>query len=114
MSRKLLLLVTILAFCPGATRAQEPCTTCRPGGPPAVSCWGIPSNTNFDIGYYVGGGCRGCGEARRSDEGTWGWDSKSILPSRAVVLSWCHCLRYQGGSGAYRTVGNNRESQSTP
>jgi hypothetical protein len=111
-------LLGFLAICmtAGWASAQEPCClSTRDCGPPRVACYAQLSENCHDIGYYVGGGChRHSGQERNPDEGTWGWDSKSFLPAPAVVLRWCHCSRYQQGPGAYRTVGNNRNSISTP
>jgi hypothetical protein len=66
-----------------------------------------PSVTAGGIGSYIGGGvCLGAGDPRRRDEGTWGWDETgSHRFRRRSILGWSHGQRYQGGTGAYATVG---------
>ena len=82
---------------------------------PRLFSWLLPSDTGHYIGYHVGGGSNHPhkAEPRREDDGTWGWDYRGCLP-RCIVLRWTHGRRYQGGIGAYRTVGTNCESTSTP
>jgi hypothetical protein len=67
----------------------------------------VPSDTGHYIGYYVGGGNGRPhkAEARREDEGTWGWDYQGWLIPRRVFLGWWHGQKYQGGTGSYRTDG---------
>src|SRR5262245_9854175 len=86
----------------------------RAGNPQNVAWWAVPSEARHDIGYYVGGGAPCRGDARALDEGTWGWDYSGFLLPHRVALNWWHGRRYQGGVGAYRTVGENLESKSTP
>lgn len=77
----------------------------RPGGPRSVACYAQPSDTGRYRGDYVGGGCACHGEPSYLTEGTWGWDYESCFLIRDVFLKWCHCGRYQGGTGAYKTDG---------
>jgi hypothetical protein len=86
----------------------------RAGNPRAVACWAVPSDTGSYIGYYVGGGAACRGDARCADEGTWGWDYSGCILPRRVALGWWHERRYQGGVGAYSTVGTKCRSNSTP
>jgi hypothetical protein len=80
----------------------------RAGHPSLVSPLAQPSETKGEIGYEVGGGavpCRGKGEERCAEEGTWGWDYEGHLLPAKINLGWWHGARQQGGSGAYRTDG---------
>jgi len=80
---------------------------CRAGNPNCVACWAVPSDTGSYVGYYVGGGCAfpHLGQGRCINEGTWGWDFSGLLFHRRVMLGWCHCRCYQGGTGAYKIDG---------
>ena len=77
----------------------------RPSYQVPIAFWAVPSNTPAYVGYYVGGGCAWGGEPRHDDEGTYGWDYVGSCFARRVWLAWCHCTRYQGGTGAYATDG---------
>jgi hypothetical protein len=106
----------LIAFLNASAAGSEPgcCsdhTHHRAGYPQKVSCCAWPSDTKHYVGYYVGGGCPCFGRPPCATEGTWGWDYQGCL-ARKVILNWCH--KYQGGVGAYRTVGENKESLSTP
>jgi hypothetical protein len=90
----------------------QPCPTCqlnaqhrRAGFPQRVSPFAIPSNTSHYVWYYLGGGSLILDEPRFSNEGTFGWDYSGIAFHKSVALGWTHGRRYQGGTGAYRTVG---------
>jgi hypothetical protein len=114
----LVLLGTLLA---GSVRAQDAACLAvdaglhRAGNPQHIAWYAWPSDTGHYIGYYVGGGCGCHGEPRHPDEGVWGWDYRGCLLPRRIVLDWCHCGRYQGGLGYYRTVPKpNIASPSTP
>jgi hypothetical protein len=98
-------------------RAQDDCPTttvmptlydraCRAGMPRCQSWWAKPSNGRWDYGYYVGGGnpCY-CGDPRRCDEGTFGWDYS--VPWSRTRLRWWHGRKYQAGEGNYVTHGYN-------
>jgi hypothetical protein len=86
-----------------------PHTDERAGDPRALGGHLEPSATSGGIGYYVGGGVpigHRHREARRCDEGTWGWDETGGARfRRRVILAWSHGRRYQGGTGAYRVDG---------
>jgi hypothetical protein len=86
----------------------------RAGWPQQVSCLAVPTDTGHYVGYAVGGGVPCLGGPPCADDGTWGWDYSGWLYPRQVMLRWTHGRRYQGGVGAYRTTGINRESKSTP
>jgi hypothetical protein len=87
----------------------------RAGCPLNVAWYARPSDTAAYVGYYVGGGCAWRGQPRTPAEGTWGWDYRGLFFLRRVGLNWCHCGRYQGGIGHYRTVPTpNPSSPSTP
>jgi hypothetical protein len=88
--------------CPECRRAER---YQRAGYPLEVKSLATPSNTRFYGSYYVGGGSVGRSEPRFCDEGTWGWDYGGILFPKQIALGWTHGRRYQGGRGAYRTVG---------
>jgi hypothetical protein len=79
----------------------------RAGYPRALSGHLEPSATPGGIGYYVGGGTPfSHGQARRCDEGTWGWDETGCHIFRCRnILGWSHVHRYQGGTGSYATDG---------
>lgn len=95
-----------------AESAKSNCRECvgnplhRAGHPECISGLAIPSNTYHYGGYYVGGGLplRGDGPCA-AHEGTWGWDYCGILFPKRIALNWGHGLRYQGGTGAYKTDG---------
>ncbi len=97
----------------GSVVAEDACADCqrdenhrRAGYPQSVKHLAAPSNTRFYGWYYVGGGdALWRGEPRLANEGTFGWDYSGILFPKQVALAWSHGRRYQGGTGAYRTVG---------
>jgi hypothetical protein len=89
-----------------------PPATCHPRCVPGVACYAVPSNCGPYCGYRVGGSCL-CGHRASPTDGTWGWDYCGYL-CKFVNLRWCPCRRYQNGPGAYRTVGPNCTSISTP
>jgi hypothetical protein len=91
---------------PGKAR-QIPHTDERSGWPRALANHVDPSTSPGGIGYYVGGGVPfGQGEARRREEGTWGWDETGChLFRHRSILGWYHGRKYQGGTGAYATDG---------
>jgi hypothetical protein len=109
----------VVGLCAGLVRGDTPTATlgsspCR-GEPPGVACYARPSDTGHYIGYRVGGGCLCLGDSPRPGDGAWGWDYRGCIIRKYVALRWCHCGHYQGGSGAYRTVGpTNLPSRSTP
>ena len=111
LHRSLLGAGVVLGLLATGVRAEDP--DHRAGHPRDVACYAVPSDAGHSIGYYVGGGAPCLGDARCLDEGTWGWDYAGILPRR-IVLGWFHGRRYQGGVGAYRTVGPNCTSKSSP
>jgi hypothetical protein len=71
-------------------------------GPPPVAWYAKPGREPGDAGGYVGGNHPWCGEPRRPDEGTFGWDYLGCLPRGNVFLWWWRG-KYQGGTGAYQT-----------
>ncbi len=87
---------------PGRPRVI-PHTFERAGSPNVISTHAAPSRTPAYTGYYVGGGSAYGGDARRREEGTWGWDYAGIHLPRNVALGWNHGRRYQGGTGSYTT-----------
>jgi hypothetical protein len=90
---------------PGAPRSI-PHTDDRAGHPRVVSPLAHPTRSpNYQSGY-VGGGVAWGGDARYSEEGTWGRDyTGSVLPRR-VFLRWGHGRSAQGGTGSYATDGH--------
>ena len=108
--RMTLFFAVALLSLPSLSAAEAPASRPVPG----VARWARPSESPFDVGYYVGGGVgKRHGEPRRADEGTWGWDYGGLLPRR-VVLWWSHGRRSQGGVGVYRTVGPTPRNPSSP
>lgn len=106
-----LLMTALAARAQGPEPLVEPpsCSTrCLPG----IACYAVPSNCGPYCGYRVGGGCWR-GDRALPTDGTWGWDYCGYL-HKYVNLRWCHCRRCQGGAGAYRTVGPNLSSRSSP
>lgn len=89
---------------PGRPRSIEH-SDARAGEPRTLRCCTEPTNGAAYAGYYVGGGAGCCGEPRRIDEGTFGWDYRGSLFPRRVGLSWSHGRLGQGGEGSYRTDG---------
>ena len=79
----------------------------RAGFPRSLAKHLEPSRTAGGIGYYVGGGVPwGRGQGRRGGDGTWGWDETGGRRHRhRTILGWSQGLKYQGGTGAYRTDG---------
>jgi hypothetical protein len=75
----------------------------RAGYPSCIAWYARPSETAAYTGYYVGGGSAIGGRHRTAIEGTWGWDYKTYLLPRRVLLFWSS--RYQGGTEAYQTEG---------
>ncbi|MCH8922164.1 MAG: hypothetical protein IIA67_03315 [Planctomycetes bacterium] len=80
----------------------------RAGHSDRVAWWARPSNNHRYDGYYVGGGAAYRGDARRTHEGTWGWDYSGGWFGRRIALDWWHGRRVQGGSGAYKSDGPHR------
>ncbi|HEY2253425.1 MAG TPA: hypothetical protein VGH74_20265 [Planctomycetaceae bacterium] len=79
---------------------------CRAGNPQCTAWYARGSYRRNYAAYYVGGGAPLCGgwtpvsgEARYSNEGTFGMDYAPWY-SR-VNLAWYHGRRYQGGRGQY-------------
>lgn len=106
--RRLAILFAITCAAP-CLRAEDVTTTRAPAAP-----WARPSESPYDVGYYVGGGVgKRVGEPRQAHEGTWGWDYGGLLPKR-VALWWSHGRRSQGGVGAYRTAGTTISGRSSP
>jgi hypothetical protein len=78
----------------------------RAGHPERVAWWAHPSPNRNYTGYFVGGGGgHGAGEARRSDDGTWGQDYSGRWFHRRVRVPFNHGRRIQAGIGAYKTDG---------
>ena len=75
------------------------------GNPQCIAPYAGPSINNHYGSYWVGGGSLFADGPRQLNEGTWGWDYRGILFPKQVALGWTHGRRYQGGTGAYRTVG---------
>ena len=101
-----LLVVLALAALAGNAHAQE----VMPGhahARPRLFWWVLPSDTGHYLGTYVGGGAttKHKAEARRDDEGTWGWDYQGWIFPRRVINGYWHGQRYQGGTGAYKSDG---------
>lgn len=105
-------LALIVAAVAGTARADipAPCTGPdhtpeRAGYPPCVSKCARPGRTcKYAVGY-IGGGCIGrCGEARRPEEGTFGWDYTLNWRPGRVFLTWCHCDKQQP-PGPYKPDG---------
>ena len=101
-------LFVLLADAPGVRGETFP--NCPDGHtaapfPPAIRPHAVPSNTRNYVGYYQGGGSVFRAEPRYLNEGTWGWDYAGIVRPKHIFLNWSHGRRYQGGTGAYRTVG---------
>jgi len=116
---KMRLAISLLGFTLAAVPAPAEEQThskpsCRPSGPPSIACYAVPSDKKGYDGYYVGGGVPCFGSSRCLTEGTWGWDYPGCFSWRKIDLHWTHGKRYQGGIGAYRTVGKAVGSQSTP
>ncbi|HEV8058546.1 MAG TPA: hypothetical protein VGP68_01655 [Gemmataceae bacterium] len=105
MSNARWILWTALVWLAGsaALRADEPCD--RSGYHGKIAWYALPTNTISYTGYYVGGGEAVGGSCRRSEDGTWGWDYRGLLPSR-VALWWNNRDRYQGGGGTYKVDGH--------
>ena len=107
-----LALVVVLFAAPVWADIPAPCTGAdhtpeQAGYPPCVSgCAKCGRTDKYALGY-IGGGCVGrCGEPRRLDEGTFGWDYDChFLPGR-VFLNWCHCGK-SPKAGPYKTDGPN-------
>jgi hypothetical protein len=105
------LCAALLALAAARAAAAPPCSTVadhspeQAGYPPGVACYAKPGRTDkYDVGY-VGGGCVGrCGEPRRPDDGTFGWDYVGCRKYGWVFLNWCHCVK-QKPPGPYRTDG---------
>lgn len=102
-----LLCISMASMCVGSDWPATPWERLiRAGQPQTVAKWARCSNSPSYSGYYVGGGAAWHGEARRCDEGTWGWDyAPRHVWSPKVDLGWWHGQRAQGGTGAYRTDG---------
>ena len=110
MRARLIPLAALLAAA-GPARAVHPPpipehTQERAGNPQCVAPWAMPGRSDKDAVGYVGGGCLGVckGEARRCDEGTFGWDYVGCRKYGHVFLSWCHC-RKQPEPGPYKSDG---------
>jgi hypothetical protein len=73
-----------------------------------VAPWARPSVTPAYTGYYVGGGCLWRGDPHDRLDGTWGWDYEGNCFCRRIMLKWCHCRRYQDGTGSYQTEAPHR------
>ena len=93
---------------------QGPCRTCRTGSldpyrragqPQKIAPWAVLTDNHHYDGYFVGGGAAWRGDARREDEGTWGFDYVRLILRKRVDLGWWHGRFRQGGSGAYKTDG---------
>src|SRR4051794_18579731 len=74
-------------------------------GPPCrepaagVADWAVCGRSDKYALGYVGGGCLGrCGEARRPDEGLFGWDYDHGWRPGRVFLTWCHCTHKPAGT----------------
>jgi hypothetical protein len=108
----------LLGLAPGVAGAWEPQ---RSWDDPAhagkwyeVACLAVPTDTGHYVGYYVGGGKACWGDCRCVEDGTWGWDYEGVFFPKDVILRWSHGRKYQGGLGAYRTVGKEREGHTSP
>jgi hypothetical protein len=105
-------LVLILVAAPARADIPAPCTGPehtpeQAGYPPCVSCLARCGRTDKYALGYVGGGCLGrCGEPRRLDEGTFGWDYDCGWRPGRVFLNWCHCGK-SPKPGPYKTDGPN-------
>ncbi len=78
----------------------------RSGYPTTTGRYAAPSvDAKHSVGYVGGGAHAVQGEARRSDEGTFGYDYSGLWFSRRVWMLWSHGDRHQGGAGAYKTDG---------
>jgi hypothetical protein len=92
----------IPAPCTGPDHTPE-----QAGYPPCVAWYARCGRTDKYALGYVGGGCVGCrGEARRLDEGTFGWDYDCHWRPGRVFLNWCHCGK-SPAEGTYKTDGPN-------
>ena len=90
----------IPAPCTGGDHTPE-----RAGYPPCVAWYARCGRTDKYAVGYIGGGCVGCcGEARRLDEGTFGWDYAAHWRPGRVFLNWCHCGK-SPPEGPYKTDG---------
>lgn len=81
----------------------------RAGNPQCISRHAQPGlDRDHSVGYVGGGtpfpwGTRG--QARTTQEGTFGMDYSGWLVSRNTWLKWSHGGRHQGGAGRYETDG---------
>jgi hypothetical protein len=103
--QKTLPLIVALLIVLGAPRfgdAQEPCD--RSGYQGRVAWFAVPSNSKGYAGYSLGGSKAIRGSEPRSEEGTWGWDYRGIIPSR-VMLRWNRGEYHEGSGGTYRVDG---------
>lgn len=104
------LLSLVLAGSANAQQTDDP--ACRQAERNARACHAqtvsglaTRSNTKHYGWYYVGGGTLFRGDRPSPQEGTFGWDYRGFILPKLVQLGWSHGRRYQGGGGAYRTVG---------
>jgi hypothetical protein len=106
------LLTLILILCAAPARADIPApytggdhTPEQAGYPPCVSACAQCGRTDKYALGYIGGGCVSWrGEARRIDEGTFGWDYAGHWRPGRVFLNWCHCGK-SPPAGPYKTDG---------
>jgi hypothetical protein len=110
--RARLALIFALFGAPAWADIPAPCTGCehtpeQAGYPPCIStCAKCGRTCKYAVGY-VGGGCLGCcGEVRRLDEGTFGWDYDGGWRCGRVFLNWCHCGK-SPKPGPYKVDGPN-------
>jgi hypothetical protein len=110
--RACLPLVLALAVAPARADIPAPCTgpchtPAQAGYPDCIFKWARYGRSHkYDLGY-IGGGCVGrCGEPRRPDEGTIGWDYDCGWRPGRVFLNWCHCGK-SPKPGPYKTDGPN-------
>ncbi|MGL4461955.1 MAG: hypothetical protein ACRC1K_07355, partial [Planctomycetia bacterium] len=94
--------------------APVPCAACarpsdhtfdRAGYPQCLSRLAHPSNSKHYIAGFVGGSRQKKGEPRKTNEGTWGWDYKSIFFPNKTFLKWGHCRPHQPSEQGYETDG---------
>src|SRR5437868_6583771 len=103
-------LALVLAAAPARADIPAPCTgpehtPAQAGYPPCVAWYARCGRTDKYAVGYVGGGCVGWrGEARRPDEGTFGWDYDCGRRPGRVFLNWCHCGK-SPPAGPYKTDG---------